>query len=200
MKSIGALIFPDFELLDLFGPMEMFGSLPEEYELHLVAQTSGPIQSAQTLHAIAEFSMDQQSDFDILLVPGGPGTRQEVNNPVLLDWIDSVAQNADYVLSVCTGSALLAKAGLLDDKQATTNKAAFSWVTSQGPKVHWQKKARWVKDECFFTSSGVSAGMDMALAVIATMHGAEKAKEVAVWCEYDWHQDASWDPFSSLYD
>ena len=96
-------------------------------------------------------------------------------------------------------SALLAKAGLLDGLQATTNKAAFDWVAGQGPNVKWVKKARWVRDGAYFTSSGVSAGMDMSLAAIAHLLGKETAEQVAIWAEYDWHQDPDWDPFAAIH-
>ena len=107
--------------------------------------------------------------FDLILVPGGIGTRREVDNPRLLEWLNQRAAAAILVTSVCTGAALLARAGLLDGKRATTNKRAFAWVASQGPEVNWIKQARWVEDGKFATSSGVSAGIDMALALIARL-------------------------------
>ena len=118
---------------------------------------------------------------------------------MLLEWLRSQAENARYVTSVCTGSALLARAGLLDGRRATTNKAAFDWVTSQSDEVDWQKQARWVKDERFFTSSGVSAGMDMALALIAEITDLDTAIQVAIWSEYEWHQNPDWDPFAAIH-
>lgn len=199
MRTIGALIFPGFELLDVFGPMEMFGLLSKDYELNLIAEHKGAIQSGQKLSAVADFSIKDRLDFDIIFVPGGAGTRKEVENSNVLQWIEKTANHAEFVLSVCTGSALLAKTGLLDDKRATTNKAAFEWVVSQGPRVQWVKQARWVEDGRFMTSSGVSAGMDMSLGAISKMHGKDRAKQVAKWSEYDWHADSSWDPFAAMH-
>jgi transcriptional regulator GlxA family with amidase domain len=100
---------------------------------------------------------------------------------------------------VCTGTALLARPGLLDGRRATTNKAVFQWVADQGPKVEWIRAARWVEDGHFFTSSGVSAGMDMSLAVIAKLVGQDMADALATGAEYDWHRDASWDPFAKVH-
>src|SRR5207247_3534776 len=97
------------------------------------------------------------------------------------------------VTSVCTGAALPARAGLLDGRRATTTKAFFQWVADQGPRVNWVKVARWVDDGKFVTSSGVSAGIDMALHVIARTHGREVSENVARAMEYDWHTDADWD-------
>lgn len=199
MRSIGALIFPGFELLDVFGPMEMFGKLPREYELFIVAEQKGAVSSYQKLSALAEVSISERTEFDIVFVPGGYGTRREVENPALLKWIEEAAANAEYVLSVCTGSALLARTGLLDGRHATTNKDAFAWVASQGPNVHWEAVARWVEDGNILTSSGVSAGMDMTLAAISIMHGKEQAEKIAIQCEYDWHQDPAWDPFAKIH-
>lgn len=199
MRTIGALIFPGFELLDLFGPMEMFGLFGNDYELHLIAEREGAVESGHKLSAMASLSIHEHCAFDILFVPGGKGTRREVENQDLLDWLVAASKNAEFVLSVCTGSALLARAGLLDGRHATTNKAAFSWVESQGPRVLWERQARWVEDEYFITSSGVSAGMDMSLGAIARMHGMQRAKDVAKFCEYEWHQDPGWDPFAKIH-
>src|SRR5574338_457732 len=104
----------------------------------------------------------------VLFVPGGMGTRREVDNPVLLGWLERRAAGATHVTSVCTGAALLARAGLLDGHRATSNKRSWDWVVSQGPRVDWVRRARWVQDGRLWTSSGVSAGIDMTLQLIAT--------------------------------
>ncbi|WP_420584729.1 DJ-1/PfpI family protein [Ruegeria sp.] len=199
MRKIGALIFPGFELLDVFGPVEMFGLLDQDFTLELVAEDAGPVASNQGPRAFAEKSIEDAATYDILFVPGGAGTRREVNNALLLDWIARSSERADYTLSVCTGSALLAKAGVLNGRCATTNKAAFAWVCEQGPQVDWVPRARWVEDGPFLTSSGVSAGMDMALGAIALMHGEDKAEQVAKWCEYTWHRNKNEDPFARIH-
>ncbi|SPJ28042.1 DJ-1/PfpI family protein [Falsiruegeria mediterranea] len=199
MRKIAALIFPGFELLDVFGPMEMFGLLPEEYALELIAENRGPVASNQGLSAYATATTADGMNHDILFVPGGAGTRREVENASLVAWIDKASQHAEFTLSVCTGSALLARAGILDNRRATTNKAAFSWVASQGPGVDWVPRARWVEDGNILTSSGVSAGMDMALGAIQRMHGRDRALEVAKWCEYTWQEDRDHDPFAEVH-
>lgn len=200
MRSIGAVIFPGFELLDLFGPMEMFGLLSDDFNLHLVSEQKGAVQSGVGISATATLSTRDCPDFDILFVPGGPGTRTEVDNTPLLAWIAERAKRAEYVLSVCTGSALLAKAGLLDGLRATTNKAAWDWATAQGPKVDWVRQARWVEDGRFITSSGVSAGMDMSLGAISLMLGVDRAEEVAKWTEYLWNSNPDNDPFVTIHE
>lgn len=197
MRSIGVLLFPGFELLDVFGPLEMFGLLPEELSINLVAEQGGSVASHQGPKSVVDYTLSDSPQYDIILVPGGLGTRKEVNNPAICEWLCRQSQQAEYVASVCTGSALLASAGLLDDRKATTNKLVFEWVVSQGPRVMWQKKARWVEDGKFFTSSGVSAGIDMALALIRSLFGQDKAEQIATFAEYDWHRDADWDPFAA---
>ena len=109
---------------------------------------------------------------------------------------DTIAR--PFTVTVCTGSALLAKTGLLDGRRATTNKLAFNWVSAQGPRVRWVAQARWVEDGKFFTASGVSAGLDGTLALVEKIGGAKVAQEVARWAEYDRHTDAGWDPFAQL--
>ena len=196
MKTIGVLLFQEFELLDVFGPLEMFGML-DDVEIRLVAEKERTVASAQGPRSVIDDLMADDRAYDILLVPGGRGTRREVDNPHLLDWLRRKAADAEYVASVCTGSALLAKTGILDGVKATSNKLAFDWVKSQGPGVHWQPSARWVEDGKLFTSSGVSAGIDMSLALIARIFGAAPARQVATWAEYSWNEDAENDPFAA---
>lgn len=199
IRTIGIVLFPRFELLDVFGPAEMFGRLSEHFRLVMIGESAGRIASNQGAAAHADVAFADCPPLDLLLVPGGMGTRDEVRNPVLVAFLKEQAARAEWVLSVCTGAALLACAGLLDGKRATTNKRAFEWVVTTGPEVQWVKQARWIEDGKFFTSAGVSAGMDMALAVIAKLCGSAVAEQAAVETEYDWHRDADWDPFAALY-
>jgi transcriptional regulator GlxA family with amidase domain len=199
--TVGIVLFEGFELLDVFGPCEAYGShsLDGAFKLVTVASEAGPIASAQGPATVADYPFDAAPHLDLLLVPGGIGTRREVNNPALLAWLRTRSADASIITSVCTGAALLACAGLLDGLRATTNKRAFAWVASQGPAVNWIKQARWVEDGKFATSSGVSAGIDMALALIARLVGAEAAETVATTMEYEWHRDPAWDPFAKIH-
>ena len=199
MKKLAAVIFPGFELLDVFGPLEMFGVCVKDYEVCLVAEQAGPVASSQGPVAEAAHGFDNAPAFDLILVPGGRGTRREVDNARLVDWIAGAADRAELVLTVCTGTSLLARTGLLDGRQATTNKIAFDWVAGQSDKVEWVRQARWVEDGKYWTSSGVSAGMDMSLAVLAHLKNQEFAEQVAVWTEYDWHRDPACDPFAEIH-
>lgn len=200
-RTLGVVLFEGFELLDVFGPCEAYGisDLGGAFRIVTVAGKAGPIASAQGPQALAEFGFDDCPRLDLILVPGGIGTRREVDNAALISWLRARADQAGIVTSVCTGAALLARAGLLDGRRATTNKRAFAWVQSQGPQVDWIKQARWVEDGKFATSSGVSAGIDMALAIIARLVGAEIAEKAAIAMEYEWHRDAAWDPFAKIH-
>jgi transcriptional regulator GlxA family with amidase domain len=131
----------------------------------------------------------------VLFVPGGFGTRKEVENDPLIHALAKSARNATYVLTVCTGSALLAKSGALDLLRATSNKVAFDWVVQQSEKVKWIRKARWVQDGKFYTSSGVSAGIDMTLGFVSDTVGTEMAEKISKGIEYIWNKDKENDPF-----
>ncbi|WP_367110574.1 DJ-1/PfpI family protein [uncultured Psychrobacter sp.] len=195
MQTITALVFENFETLDLFGPVEMFGSLPEHYQIQFASMAGGIIRSkhgvAMQTIAVAEL----KHVTDILLIVGGMGTRQVINDKPFLQTLTTFADQADWVLSVCTGSALLAKAGILDNRRATSNKLSWQWVIAQSDKVHWVEQARWVVDDKFYTSSGVSAGMDMALGFIADRQGVDIARQVANYTEYRWQEDSELDDF-----
>jgi len=192
---IAVLLFNDFETLDVFGPVEIFGRLAGTYTIHFYSLPGGVVSNAHGVEILTQKLTDLSASNGIFLIPGGLGTRQEVNNEALISTMREIAQNSKFVLTVCTGSALLAKTGLLDHKQATTNKRAFEWVTNQGPTVQWNRKARWVIDEKFYTSSGVSAGTDMALGFISDQLGIDVARRVAHEIEYIWLEDRNNDPF-----
>ncbi|MFY9924451.1 MAG: DJ-1/PfpI family protein [Opitutaceae bacterium] len=196
--KVGAVLFEGFELLDVFGPLEMFGLLEPASEISMLAAEPGSIRSNQGPRCLADLALGDCAPLDVLLVPGGIGTRRLLSDPAFLGSLTRAAASARIVASVCTGSALLAMAGLLDGRRATTNKRVFKLLTPLAPKVQWVAEARWVEDGRFFTSSGVSAGMDMALALISHLVGREASLRVASRAEYQWHEDKEWDPFAKL--
>ncbi|NLG83992.1 MAG: DJ-1/PfpI family protein [Firmicutes bacterium] len=193
-------LFDEFETLDAFGPVEVLGKLKSIAKISFVSLNGGCITSSQQVPVITDdFDSALKNPEYILLIPGGYGTRKEVYNKDLLEAIRQLANNARFVLTVCTGSALLARTGLLDGKKATTNKMAFDWVAGQGSKVDWVKKARWVRDGNIYTSAGVSAGIDMALGFVTDNYGPDRAEAIAKAIEYVWNRDSAEDIFSSLY-
>lgn len=195
-KTLGVVLYPDFELLDVFGPVEMFGNMQGMLDVVMVGPHAGAVKSAQGPAVHADRAFGDCPPLDLVLVPGGIGTRAALDDEALLDWLRRRVAAAEIVMTVCTGTALLASAGILDGHRATTNKMMFHWVAEQGPKVEWVRAARWVEDGKFFTSSGVSAGIDMALAVIERLGGSQLSETLALGTEYDWHRDPSWDPFA----
>jgi transcriptional regulator GlxA family with amidase domain len=161
--------------------------------------------------AIASHSFDNAPEVDVLVVPGGMGTRwiEDPTNPVqnvLETFLAERAKTTKYMLSVCTGAVLLARSGVLDGKRATTNKSAWKYVTDpkHGKDVTWVPTARWVQDGNTWTSSGVAAGMDMMYAFLSylyggTSEGKKTVDQVMNIIEYAPHTDPHWDPFSVVY-
>lgn len=197
-RRLAVVLFDGFELLDVFGPLELFGILPEEFSLVLLGGGAEPVRSAQGPRVLVDHAYEQAPRADVVLVPGGVGTRKLVGDEEWLSWLRDWARRAPVVTSVCTGSALLAAAGLLEGYRATSNKRAFGWVTQFGEDVEWVPEARWVEDRDRWTSSGVAAGMDMAVALIASLLGEDVAEGVAARVELEPHRHAGWDPFAAL--
>lgn len=196
-KEMAFLLFDNYETLDVFGPAEIFGRLVDLYALKFYSMEGGLIHNR---HGVSIMTQKLESIKEvpyIFFIPGGLGTRIEVNNELLIGRIKEISESSDYVLTVCTGSALLAKSGLLDGREATSNKRAFAWVTSNGSEVVWDDKARWKVDGKFYTSSGVSAGMDMSLGFLADKHGIDFARKVATEIEYNWIEDMDFDAFKA---
>lgn len=202
--DIGIVLYDGAEPLDVFGPLEMWMNAgPDNIRVHLIAERAGPVVLTTTSYPRAlaprieaPYSFDTAPDLDVLMVPGGVGTLVEVDNPRMLAFLRKAAADVAVAASVCTGSALYARAGLLDGVAATGNKVFFDYLVAQGP-ADWQPEARWVESGRFFTSSGVSAGIDMSLAVIERFFGIDAARMVAVSTEYEWNEDPTRDPFTA---
>jgi len=188
------LLFDDFETLDAFGPAEIIGHASQYYELHYFSLSGGEIVSKQQV-SVNTISLAEIAT-GVLLIPGGIGVRRLVTDTSYLETLKKLAEQAQFVLTVCTCSALLGKTGLLDGKAATSNKLAFDWVRETCPGVNWIRKARWVVDGKYYSSSGVSAGMDMTLGFLSDLHGDGLAQEVATRIEYLWNTDKTHDPFA----
>lgn len=196
IRTLGVLLFPGFELLDAYGPMELWGNLRNKVKIVTIATNRGEIASNQGPKTMADYGYNDAPHLDLILVPGGMGILQLLKDTATLEWLRERAEKAEIVMSVCNGASLLAAAGILDGHSATTNKMLWKMATEPGPKVKWIKKARWVDDGTIVTSSGVSAGMDMSLAVITRFYGKEVAEWLARLTEYEPHTDPDWDPFA----
>jgi transcriptional regulator GlxA family with amidase domain len=195
-QTVGIFIFDDVEVLDFAGPFEVFSrtrlvagaesrrsdeSAP--FSVFTVARTAGPITAIGGLRVIPTYAWDTAPHIDILVVPGGFGTRALLRDEATLAWIRGAAAGASLVTSVCTGALLLAQNGLLRGRRATTHWAAHDLLVSIDSTIQLQRDVRVVADT-IFTSAGVSAGMDMSFAVVEQLHGPEVARETARYIEY----------------
>lgn len=200
--DIGVVLYDGAEPLDVFGPLEMWMNLgPDRVRIHLIAEEARPIVLTTTSYPVelaprleAHYAFDDAPALDVLMVPGGIGTLVETENPAMIDFLRRAANEVAVATSVCTGSALYARAGVLEGVEATGNKVFFDYIVNQGPAV-WREEARWVESGRFFTSSGVTAGIDMSLAVVARFFGEPVARNIAESTEYEWNEDPSRDPF-----
>jgi len=203
--DIGVVLYDGAEPLDVFGPLEIWMNAgPDNVRVHLIAETRGPVTMTTTGYpkqlapqVIAQYSFEDYPDLDVLMVPGGVGTLVEVENPEMIKFLQKATADVAVASSVCTGSGLLARAGLLNGVDATGNKAFFDYLVAQGD-ANWIPEARWVESGRFFTSSGVSAGIDMSLAVIARFFGQVSARMIAASTEYVWNEDPTLDPFIGI--
>lgn len=183
--KVGVLVFPAVEELDFVGPWEIFGMwslVTGKPSPVLVAQRKEALRCAKGLTVLPQHDFDDCPALDVLVVPGGQGTRSELNNPVLIDFIAARGAGAQYVMSVCTGAFLLHRAGLLAGRSVTTHWASLDRLRSFGDVTVVEQ--RWVVDGRVWTSAGVSAGIDMALAFIARNDSPAAAGKVQLAAEY----------------
>ncbi len=199
-RTVGILIFDDVEVLDFCGPFEVFSMarMPADpsdeaqlFSVVTISQENRIIRCRGGLLVQPHHTIEDHPRLDILVVPGGQGTRRERLNSRLLDWIAAQDQSIELTTSVCTGAFLLAERGILDGRQATTHWASVDWMRQEYPAVTMLADHRVVDEGHVVTSAGVSAGIDMSLHVVARLHGAETAAWTARRMEYDY-----WSPVS----
>lgn len=185
-KIFGILLFPDVEVLDYAGPFEVFGMFAKfvdtDWSVVTVAQTTEPVLAIPGLRTLPDHSFDDCPPLDVLLVPGGFGTRTEVHNERLLDFVRRTGASAQWVTSVCTGALVLQAAGVLEGRKATTHWAALAELRAL-PGVEVVEE-RFVHDGNVITAAGVSAGIDMALYLIGQIKDAATARNVQKLIEY----------------
>ncbi len=186
-RTIGMLIFDDVEELDFVGPWEVFAGLYSstgEGRVVTISERGGPVRCAKGLRVTADHSFADAPPLDVLLVPGGQGTRREVANPVVIDWIRKVGPGCRWVTSVCTGALLLHEAGFARGKRVTTHWSFVEALRERGD-VTVLDGPRYVRDGNLVTAAGVSAGIDMALWLVGQLHSPEVARQVQRYIQYD---------------
>lgn len=184
--TTGILIFPDAEELDFVGPWEVFTMarlLKPDDRAVLIAQTLEPVRCAKAMRVLPDHTFADAPELDVVLVPGGIGTRREVANPELIDWLRKAGARARWVTSVCTGALLLHEAGFARGKRVTTHWGFVNALRERGAEV--LERVRYVRDGNVVTAAGVSAGIDMALWLLGQIHGVEVARQVQRAMEYD---------------
>ena len=191
---VGILIFDDVEILDVTGPFEVFAvtRLNDEqrlqqsspFKVYLISETNKQITAIGGLRLTPDVTISECPELDLLVVPGGWGTRKESKNTILVKWIGNQFTNNRLIASVCTGSSLLGKAGLLDGRDATTHWRAFDFLQESAPKARILKNVRFTLTEPIFTSAGVSAGIDLALRIVSHVFGTEVGQATARQMEY----------------
>jgi transcriptional regulator GlxA family with amidase domain len=180
--QIAYLLYDRFTALDITGPHEVLNSVPGNESI-FVAEQAGPVRNeSDTLSLVADASIDEVPSPDIVVVPGGFGTRVLLDHEPLLDWLRSAHETTTWTTSVCTGSLLLAAAGLLDGVPATTHWLARGLLAELGAKP---VPERVVEQGKIVTAAGVSAGIDMALHLVQRINGEEVAQAVQLGIEYD---------------
>jgi transcriptional regulator GlxA family with amidase domain len=186
---IGILIFDDAEELDFVGPYEVFTMAkarePAGFEVLLIAERDGPIDCAKGMRVTPHATTESCGTLDVLLVPGGMGTRREVENKSLLAWIAGVAGTAKWTTSVCTGALLLTEAGPATGKKVTTHWAFIPTLRERGKAAEVLENYRYVRDGNIVTAAGVSAGIDMALWLVGQLRDIPFARAVQKAMEYD---------------
>jgi len=198
-KRVGILIFPSVEVLDFCGPYEVFTvtRLNENrrrdeaspFETVVIAEDNGVVVASGGLRVTPNYALEDCPPLDILVVPGGGGVRAEVNNPNLLRWVADHGREAETLASVCTGAMLLGRAGLLDGRRATTHWKSLDWMRESFPAATVVSDEHVVEDGNLLTSAGISAGIDLALRVVARYHGEPVARGTARHMEYRYPQD-----------
>ena len=199
--TVGIVIFDQVEVLDFCGPFEVFSvttdlvgqqrpSKKGPFHVFTVAEQNCLVTTRGGMLVQPHFTIADHPQIDIVIVPGGFGTRKEIDNPVLMEWLAKITQQTRLNTSVCTGSFLLGKVGVLEGHSATTHWASLDRFAQAFPQVQVQREVRWVDDGTIITSAGVSAGIDMSLHLIERLLGRKQAEQTAKQMEYVWQENA----------
>lgn len=189
-RNLAIMIFDDVEVLDFCGPFEVFSVAnyfsEAAFNVYLIAPEQRTILARNGLKVIPDYDLATAPTPDILLIPGGWGTRPLIHNATVINYIQQQAKRVERLLSVCTGAYLLAKADLLDGLQATTHHGSFEMLAELAPTAMLVRDVKYVDNGRIVLSGGISAGINMSLYVVGQLMGEEVAQKTAVYMEYDW--------------
>lgn len=190
-KRVAILLFDDVEVLDFAGPFEVFSVTDElngytKFDVYTVAAVKKPVTARNDLSVNPDYSSQDAPLPDILIIPGGKGTRPVLKHAGIIDWVKTCAVQAELILSVCSGALVLAKAGLLEQLKATTHHEVFETLAALAPNTEIVRKQRFVDNGKVVTSAGITAGIDMSLYIIERLEGREIAEKTAAYMEYRW--------------
>lgn len=197
-RTVGILLFDDVEVLDFAGPFEVFSVAGRRDGLELfrvltVAEAPRPILTRGGLSVNPHHDLEDAPPLDLLVVPGGFGTRREMHNERLVAWVRERVAGAEATLSVCTGALILGRAGLLDGKDVTTHHGALDLLRETAPAARVHPDRRVLDNGALVVAAGISAGIDAALHLVGRLHGVQVARETARYMEYDWREPAAAD-------
>ncbi|HYE67591.1 MAG TPA: DJ-1/PfpI family protein [Anaerovoracaceae bacterium] len=189
MYNVGIFLFHNVELLDFAGPHEVFSVTSElnNYELMNIFTVSAegtPIRTVNKLMVLPDYSFENHPSIDILVVPGGVGTKAEINNSLTLSWVKKASRTSKITMSVCSGARILGKLGLLDNVESITHHEVIEELSSIAPNTRIASGKRYVDNGSIMTSGGISAGIDLSLHVVEKLFGKEISYKTAAYMEY----------------
>lgn len=188
-KNVGILIYNDVEILDFTGPFEVFAVASalqnkELFDVFTIAKSSNPTVAAHGLSVNPTYSLENAPEIDLLILPGGIGSRIIIHDEEVLTWVSQRHSQSLYTASVCSGALILAKLGLLDHKEYCTHHSVYSLMEELVPTGIPKKNKRYQQQGKMFTSAGISAGIDLSLHMVAILHGEAVAKATPQYMEY----------------
>lgn len=189
--NVAILLFDEVEVLDFAGPFEVFSVTAEltagdRLRVFTVAESSRPVRAVGGLRVVPDYALTDGPTPDLLVVPGGNGTRRQMDNSVVLDWVKKVRRDTEIVMSVCSGARILARAGLLDGLTVTTHHQVVDHLRQLAPRANVDASRRFIDAGSVVTTGGISAGIDGSLYLVARLFGHEAAQRTAEYMEYDW--------------
>jgi transcriptional regulator GlxA family with amidase domain len=194
-RNVAIVLFEDVEVLDFAGPFEIFSMAGLRHEggppfnVYTVAERREPVRAHMNLIVTPNYSFGDCPPPDVLVVPGGNGSRKEMRNPAMLEWVSAQDVRTELTMSVCTGALILATAGLLAGRSATTHFGSYDLLQELSPSTKVVRGVRFVDEGGIVTSAGIQAGMDMSLHLVSRLAGEDIARNTARIIEYQWEPE-----------